>query len=65
MIQELVQKNRSYRRFHQDIAIESATLRELVNLARLSASGANLQPLKYMLVCTPEKNALVFPNFKS
>jgi nitroreductase len=62
MLRDLVQKNRSYRRFHQDFAVELATLRELVDLARQSASGANIQPLKYMLVCTPERNALVFPN---
>ena len=62
MIRELVRKNRSYRRFHQDVAVEKETLRELVDLARLSASGANIQPLKYMLICAPEKNALVFPH---
>jgi nitroreductase len=31
-----------------------------VDLARLSASAANLQPLKYLLSCDPEKNALIF-----
>jgi nitroreductase len=34
----------------------------VVDLARLSASGANLQPLKYILSCDPEKNDLVFPH---
>ncbi len=38
------------------------TLRELVDLARLSASGKNLQPLKYMLSCDPQKNARIFPH---
>jgi nitroreductase len=37
------------------------TLRELVDLARLSASGANLQPLKYILSCDPATNAQVYP----
>ena len=36
-------------------------LNELVNLARLSASAANLQPLKYVICCNPEKNAEIFP----
>ncbi len=36
------------------------TLNELVNLARLSASAANLQPLKYVICCNPEKNAEIF-----
>ncbi len=62
MISDLVTKNRSYRRFVEDIRIEPQTLRELVDLARLSASGANLQPLRYILSCQPEKNALIFPN---
>lgn len=60
MMKDLIPKNRSYRRFHQEIAIELETLRELVDLARLSASALNLQPLKYMLSCDPEKNALIF-----
>ena len=62
MIRDLVIKNRTYRRFHQEVAIERQTLRELVDLARLSASGANLQPLKYILSCEPQKNALIFPH---
>lgn len=60
MFKDLVLKNRSYRRFYQDHAIEMNTLRELVDLARQVPSGANLQPLKYVLSCTPEKNALIF-----
>lgn len=60
-IKELVTKNRSYRRFHQDVSVELETLKQLVDLARLSASGANKQPLKYILSCDDEKNALIFP----
>ena len=60
MIRDLVIKNRTYRRFRQDVAVERETLRELVDLARLSASAANTQPLKYVLSCEPQKNALVF-----
>jgi nitroreductase len=60
MIQELVVKNRSYRRFASDTAISEDTLRQLVNLGRLSATGRNLQPLKYMLSCDADKNARVF-----
>ena len=60
MIRDLILKNRSYRRFHQEVAIELETLRELVDLARCSASAANRQPLKYILSCQPDKNALIF-----
>ena len=62
MIADLVRKNRSYRRFHQEVAIEIENLKELVDLARLSASASNKQPLKYFLSCHPEKNALIFPH---
>jgi len=60
MFTELVKKNRSCRRFYENQAVESETLKELVNLARMSASGANLQPLKYILSCDPQKNAEIF-----
>ena len=62
MLEDLVRKNRSYRRFHQNVPVDMETLRALVNLARLSASGSNLQPLKYILSCEPETNARIFPH---
>jgi nitroreductase len=60
MIRDLILGNRSCRRFDEGFAIEHRTLEELVDLARLSASAANLQPLKYLLSCDPEKNARIF-----
>jgi len=60
MLRDLIIKNRSCRRFHEDVPVERETLRELVDLARLSASAANMQPLKYLLSCEPERNAVVF-----
>jgi nitroreductase len=60
MIKDLIAKSRSYRRFFQEVAIDKRVLRELVELARLSPSAANLQPLKYILCCEPKKNALIF-----
>lgn len=41
-VKELVLRNRSYRRFHQDVRIDLSTLKELVELSRLSASGGNI-----------------------
>ena len=60
MLRDLVRKNRSYRRFYEDRPISRETLVELVDLARLSASGSNMQPLKYALSANPEMNAQVF-----
>ena len=60
MIRDLILSNRSCRRFDEGFVIGRRTLEELVDLARLSASAANLQPLKYILSCEPEKNARIF-----
>ncbi len=61
-LRELVIRNRSYRRFYQDESIDLSTLRQLVDLARLSASGSNLQPLKYILSRGAVMNASIFPH---
>lgn len=60
MIADLVRKNRSCRRFYQNHAVENDTLMDLVNLARLSASAANLQPLCYILSSAPQHNERIF-----
>ena len=60
-MKQLVYTNRSYRRFHQHARIEMSTLLELVDLARMSASAMNIQPLKYLLSCDPAMNAVIFP----
>jgi nitroreductase len=61
MIEDLIKSNRSCRRFLQREVIPVDTLRWLVNLARVSASAANLQPLKYILSNEPHKNEIIFP----
>ncbi|MCU0847640.1 MAG: nitroreductase family protein [Spirochaetes bacterium] len=63
-LKDLIQKNRSYRRFYQEHEIKFDTLKELVDLARLSPSAANLQPLRYILSHYPEKNASIFNELK-
>ena len=60
MIRNLILRNRSYRRFYQEVDIKLETLRELVDLARLSAAAANMQPLKYILSCQSQRNSLIF-----
>jgi nitroreductase len=61
-IKDLVYRNRSYRRFKQDITIPLKILRDLVDLGRMSACGANKQPLKYLLSADPAKNTAIFPH---
>jgi len=64
MLKSLIKKNRSYRRFYQEHNIPFKTLKELVDLARLSPSGGNLQLLKFFLSNKPENNKLIFPHLK-
>ncbi len=61
MLHDLVLRNRSYRRFNQAKRLNGETLRELVDLARLSASGRNVQPLKYILIHSEEACARLYP----
>jgi nitroreductase len=60
MLKDLILKNRSYRRFHQEQQISEETLTELIELARLSASARNAQPIKYILSNTPDRNNIIF-----
>ena len=57
----LVRATRSVRRFHEDRTVGRQTLVDLIDLARLSASGGNHQPLKYILSCAASMNARIFP----
>jgi len=59
-MKELVEKNRSCRRFHQGASVGREALVELVGLARLAATAANSQPLKFLLSADPARNALIF-----
>lgn len=59
-IKELVLKNRSYRRFNESKAIPTETLKELVDLARLSASARNQQSLKYYISNKESLNSEIF-----
>ena len=61
MIADLVKKTRSCRRFDENRKITMDSLKQLVDLGRLSASAANRQPLKYILSCAPETNNKIFP----
>jgi nitroreductase len=61
-LKDLVLKTRSYRRFDETHRISNNTLKELVSLARFSASGANRQPLKYLIYTSPEDCEKLFPS---
>lgn len=60
-MKELVSQCRSYRRFYEDKRIEESVLKELADLARMTASTANSQALVYRLVFEPEECRKLFP----
>jgi len=64
IFRELVAGSRSVRRFREGNPVKRELLESLVDLARLSPSGANRQPLKFLLSSDAERNALVFPHLK-
>ena len=60
MLKDLVKKNRSYRRFYQDVEFPKKDLLELVDLARLAPSAKNNQPLKYFISNSESINNRIF-----
>src|SRR5665811_975888 len=58
---QLVRKSRSYRRFDEGETVDVATLRDLIDLTRMTPSASNAQPMVYIPVADPETKAKVFP----
>jgi nitroreductase len=61
---ELVLRTRTIRRFRESESVSLATLRELIDLARLAPCAGNKQPFKYALCASREINARVFPHLR-
>ena len=60
MLKDLVAVNRSYRRFYQEVTVASNTLLELIELARLTATGSNKQSLLFKINNNNAENEKVF-----
>lgn len=60
-LRDLVTKSRSCRRFQEAARIPRPLLLELVDLARLSPSGANLQPNKFCIITEQDACGRLFP----
>jgi nitroreductase len=60
MLKDLIVKNRSTRKYHQEVTVSRETLLELIELARLSPSGGNRQLLKYYLSTAPDTNEIIY-----
>jgi len=64
MIKELIYKNRSYRRFDESNKITESFLKDIIDLARVSGSAANRQPLKYKIITKKDESNIIFSNIK-
>ncbi|NLA77808.1 MAG: nitroreductase, partial [Clostridiales bacterium] len=60
MLYDLVKAARSCRGFDESVKVTREQLETLVELARLSPSSVNLQPLKYYVSHTDESNEKIF-----
>jgi len=60
MLKDLVNKNRSYRKFNSKRKINNGELLELIDLARITASSKNKQPLKYKIITEKKDLDFVF-----
>lgn len=59
-LKDLIYRTRSYRRFHESFHVDRHELENLVDMARMSASAANRQPLKYLISNTPDHCEAIF-----
>jgi nitroreductase len=62
MLKDLVLQNRSYRKFLANQEVSKETLMSLIELARITPSSKNRQPLKYILLNSKEHTNVVFEN---
>lgn len=60
-LRDLLISDRSVRRFDHSRPIPATTLKALVELTRYTASGRNLQPLRYRIISTPDECDAIFP----
>jgi len=61
MLKDLILRNRSYRRFYEEVPVPVEKLKEFIDMARLSASARNAQSLKYIISNDPSINSRIFP----
>lgn len=60
-MQEIIARTRTFRRFVEKETINTATLHELIDLARLGGSARNGQPWQYMIANSPKFCEKIFP----
>ena len=64
MLKELVNKNKTFRRFYENYHIPYAQLEQWIQLVRLVPTARNQQALKYLIVNDPQIRQQIFPSLK-
>lgn len=64
MLKDLVLNNRSYRKFKANTSVSDTLLETLIDLARVTPSSKNIQPLKYLLLNDKADTDFVFERLK-
>lgn len=64
ILKDLLEADRSIRRYDETAEIELEDLKKLIGLTRFCASGRNLQPLKYRIVNSKNECERIFPYLK-
>ncbi|MBE6644347.1 MAG: nitroreductase family protein [Ruminococcaceae bacterium] len=62
MVEELIKKTRSYRRFDSEREITDGELRAMIESARCSGSAANRQRIRFVLINKKEDCDFIFSN---
>lgn len=60
MLKDLILANRSYRKFYANKKVSRDSLLELIDLARITPSSKNRQPLKYLLLNEQSETDFLF-----
>ena len=64
MLKDIVLRNRSYRKFRANEKVPMDTIENLIDLARVTPSSKNIQPLKYLLLNEKKDTDYVFERLK-
>ncbi len=64
MLKDLVLQNRSYRKFYNDKNVSVDQLKQLIDLARITSSSKNRQPLKYILASNSNEVSFISNQLK-
>lgn len=64
MIENLIKNNRSYRIFDESYKISIDMLKEMLNVARFTSSGRNMQTIRFLPITKASQLNIIYENIK-